>query len=260
MSVRCMARVWENSAHKGSNLLLLLAVADYAHDDGTNAFPRIETLATKTRLSERSVTRLLGKLVKSGELRIEQRPGRSNVMTVLVRGDNLSLPEEEAPSDALDVTRVETPVSPSRDIVVSPSRDIAVSPITIKEPSVTVIEPSTSEDAAQARPFGTTQEGDAPTLSSPSSRGTTASAVTVWARDPRKLRVAEHLVAAIEGPYRGERACLLPQIDQLLGRGWDEGSIKNTLGVAAAAGRDARAFVDFFHELNGTNARVEVAL
>jgi len=34
MSVRTMARVWEQSQHAGTNLLMLLAIADFADDDG----------------------------------------------------------------------------------------------------------------------------------------------------------------------------------------------------------------------------------
>ena len=34
MSVRTMAKVWESSRHAGSDLLMLLAIADFADDDG----------------------------------------------------------------------------------------------------------------------------------------------------------------------------------------------------------------------------------
>lgn len=34
MSVRKMAEVWEHSHHAGTHLLMLLAVADFADDDG----------------------------------------------------------------------------------------------------------------------------------------------------------------------------------------------------------------------------------
>lgn len=50
MSIRTMSKVWECSQHSGSNLLMLLAVADFSDDDGM-AFPAVEKLAKKCRMS-----------------------------------------------------------------------------------------------------------------------------------------------------------------------------------------------------------------
>lgn len=77
-----MSRVWgdvhqdyaDGSKHAGSELLLLMAIADFADDDG-NAFPAIGTLAKKCRLSERYVNMLLAKLRDSGELEIHLNEG-----------------------------------------------------------------------------------------------------------------------------------------------------------------------------------------
>lgn len=68
MSIKVMTAVWDHSAHKGSELLLLLALADFAHDDGTHIYPSVATMKHKTRLSERAVQYLLRSLVASGEL------------------------------------------------------------------------------------------------------------------------------------------------------------------------------------------------
>jgi hypothetical protein len=92
MSIRVMTQVWATSQHKGSRLLLLLAIADFAHDDGTGAYPSIATLAEKIRMSERQVIRLLQALEASGELMV--KPGGSryatNLLTIPVRGDKLA--------------------------------------------------------------------------------------------------------------------------------------------------------------------------
>lgn len=58
MSIAVMTRIWKSSATKGSGLLLLLAIGDNANEDGI-AWPGIETLAAKTRLSEHQVIRLV---------------------------------------------------------------------------------------------------------------------------------------------------------------------------------------------------------
>lgn len=70
-----MTRVWDESKQKGSALLLLLAIADYAKDDGTGAWPSIETLAKKTRMGRRNVQKLLRKLEDEGELIVYQGKG-----------------------------------------------------------------------------------------------------------------------------------------------------------------------------------------
>lgn len=68
-----MQAVWETSSQSGSALLLLLALADHASDDGW-AWPRVDVLAAKTRLGERYVRKLLADLERSGDLSIEPYP------------------------------------------------------------------------------------------------------------------------------------------------------------------------------------------
>lgn len=136
-----MTEVWKSSPSKGSELLLLLALADHAHDDGSNAFPSIATLAQKTRMSSRSVSRLISRLVSRGELRAERRPGRSNRMTLVVTPDKLSPLTAVTPThDTGDVT----PMTP-------------VSSITVSQPSLVTM----TSDATQAKDEDATQEGDA---------------------------------------------------------------------------------------------------
>lgn len=62
-----MARVWEASSHGGTELLALLAIADFADDDG-NAYPSVGTLAKKCRLQPRRMNYILSSLQGSGEL------------------------------------------------------------------------------------------------------------------------------------------------------------------------------------------------
>lgn len=71
MSLRAMTLVWERSRAKGSNLLVLLAIADCAHDDGRDAWPTTGTLALKGRLTDRAVRLVLHKLEFEGEITIE---------------------------------------------------------------------------------------------------------------------------------------------------------------------------------------------
>lgn len=68
MSFRAYSLVWERTRAKGSNLLMLLAIADYAKDDGRWAYASARTLTWKSRLTGRGGELVLTKLVADGEV------------------------------------------------------------------------------------------------------------------------------------------------------------------------------------------------
>ena len=74
MSVAMMTRVWELSLATEGCLLVLLAIADFADDQG-RAWPSVRTLAKKARLSERQTRYVLRKLEQSGELKTQPNSG-----------------------------------------------------------------------------------------------------------------------------------------------------------------------------------------
>jgi Helix-turn-helix domain len=75
LSIKVMQDVWQRSEQKGSALLLLLAIADHAHDDGAGAYPSVETLARKVRMSRRNTQLLIRHLEKAGEIQVEHGAG-----------------------------------------------------------------------------------------------------------------------------------------------------------------------------------------
>ena len=79
-----MTLVWTRSRQAGSRLLMLLAIADHADDDG-NAYPGVESLAKKCRISQRQANSILARLRTSGELEVRhnQGPRGTNVYRVL---------------------------------------------------------------------------------------------------------------------------------------------------------------------------------
>jgi len=83
MSVQIMSRVWEKSTRKGNDLLLLLAISDHTDSDGV-CWPGIESLAEKTRVTERQLIRNVHTLAESGELFIKTGGGRSNTNLYMV--------------------------------------------------------------------------------------------------------------------------------------------------------------------------------
>jgi hypothetical protein len=74
MSIRVMSSVWANSKQSGNDLLVLLALADFADDRGV-AFPAVPTLAKKCRMTPRNANRVLAALRGSGELQIDVSAG-----------------------------------------------------------------------------------------------------------------------------------------------------------------------------------------
>jgi Helix-turn-helix domain len=78
MSIKVMTEVWESSSTKGGARLVLLALADYANDEGY-CHPGVERLAVKSALTERNVQFILRDLEARGELLTLQRMGRGHV-------------------------------------------------------------------------------------------------------------------------------------------------------------------------------------
>jgi hypothetical protein len=109
MSIRMMTLVWDQSQHKGSELLLMLAIADNANDQGV-AYPSIRTLAKKTRLHPHHVKKLLRVLEASGELitKVGAGPRGCNEYRVeLSTGSNLlpRMKSSGSPQDQKGVVR-----------------------------------------------------------------------------------------------------------------------------------------------------------
>lgn len=123
MSIKVMNAVWANAEVSGSELLILLAMADFSNDDGGDIFPSMQTLARKARLSEPQARRVVQNLVKKGYIEIVELGGwdgkrnRSNSYRILldsVGGINLIPPpsRDRAHGGSTDDTTV---VSPARD-------------------------------------------------------------------------------------------------------------------------------------------------
>lgn len=59
MSIHVLSNVMRESEALGGQRLVLFVLAEFAHDDGTRAFPDVETLTERTRMSRRQVQRCL---------------------------------------------------------------------------------------------------------------------------------------------------------------------------------------------------------
>lgn len=144
-----MSWVFEHSRSKKNARLVLLAIADHAHDDGSGAHPSMPKLQHKTGLSERAVTGLVADLEKAGELEVKRNAGPKgcNLYRVLMIPAESATPAEPAPpqnlhppgnpdtesSQAASSTS-DTPAesAPPQETTGTPAES---APVTIQEPS-----------------------------------------------------------------------------------------------------------------------------
>lgn len=70
VSTLLLAHVWKDGPQSGSDLLVLMALADIA-DDWGRCFPKQSTIATKARLTDRAVRSALVRLAEQGWLSVE---------------------------------------------------------------------------------------------------------------------------------------------------------------------------------------------
>lgn len=75
MSYQASQHVWKTSRQSGVTFTVLLAIAEHAHADGTEAHAAVATLARMARTTERTVSRALVELEKAGEIVIHRNGG-----------------------------------------------------------------------------------------------------------------------------------------------------------------------------------------
>jgi hypothetical protein len=75
MSIRVMSWVWDCGPEKGSDLLVLLALADFANDEG-ECWPSMASIARKARMTERGAQKIARRLKEDGFLEITTGGGR----------------------------------------------------------------------------------------------------------------------------------------------------------------------------------------
>lgn len=119
MSVRTMARVWDQSVHSGTELLMLLAIADFADDEG-NAYPAVPTLAAKCRMSPRNANFILSALRETGELEVRPNEGpkgtnRYKVVTGLKAASPLKSASPLKPTSPTPEAGFLKPLKPTSD-------------------------------------------------------------------------------------------------------------------------------------------------
>jgi DNA-binding MarR family transcriptional regulator len=131
MSIRIMSQVWENGPEDRGELLVMLALADFADDRG-RCWPSIATIAKRARMTTRSAQRILRKLQSEGAVTISTGTGRAGCNEYVITPDARVTPDTVSPL---------TPVSRPPDARVTP-------PLTPASP-----EPSLNHQEPSVTPF-----------------------------------------------------------------------------------------------------------
>lgn len=99
---------WKHSTFRGAPLMVLVAMADNAHDDGV-AHPGTRYLTNKTRCSRSTVLAALKALVASGELQVMQKPGGHKTTTHRINVEQLQSQPSVLPDYSDEALEVRSP-------------------------------------------------------------------------------------------------------------------------------------------------------
>lgn len=121
MSVKIMSKVWEDAPYEGGTLLVLLALADWANDEGVS-WPGVETLAGKARLGERQTRTILRSLESDGVLTTRIGGGRAKqnvyqINTANIAGFQLLETGQSATQRGQSTTETGQPTAPDPSVL-----------------------------------------------------------------------------------------------------------------------------------------------
>jgi len=137
MSVKMSSWVWEHSGAAGTDLLILLALADVADDTGV-CWPSLATLAGKTKVHEATVRRRLRALRKLGLVGWDEQPGRPNRFRIITDTPlqiATPTPAQSAPPANRKGSHLGATPTPSTQVQGAPSTQV------LPEPSITSEQP-----------------------------------------------------------------------------------------------------------------------
>lgn len=109
MSLRMLTWAWDDApVDNPSDLLVLLALADEANDQGGDCWPSMRRVARRARLSVGAVHKAIGRLEAAGLVTVERpkiaAPGKSNRYTLVTQRRDSCSPHEQSTDAPRDPT------------------------------------------------------------------------------------------------------------------------------------------------------------
>lgn len=168
-----MSAVWKYAPVDQGELLVLLALADFANDEG-RCFPSVETLAEKSRMSERSVQRAVRAMEEAGFLSIEPGGGRHSANQYVIDVDALRAISATKTDPVQPPTEPEnTPSDPElRGDNLTPLNPSGVTSTTFRgDTGVTLTVKEETSKEERERAGASAQAGEPPEAPGPTQRG-----------------------------------------------------------------------------------------
>lgn len=107
MSIKVTTAVWDSGLYAGNSLLVLLAMADWANDEGASVFPSVARLAAKARISERAVQYILRTLEADGLIECTGNPAGGRGRTRIYRINLIALQRAQGTCTLSDTETVQ---------------------------------------------------------------------------------------------------------------------------------------------------------
>lgn len=145
MSIAIMTEVWRDAPVSGTELLILLALADWSDDERRTSFPGIPSLARKARVSERTAKRAIQSLRAAGLVKVTRNagPSKTNLYTIA------AMPQADGPDCHPPADQPDGPNWPPRWATGGLSDGPPVSPYTLEDTSEdTSVPPLTPQGGA----------------------------------------------------------------------------------------------------------------
>jgi hypothetical protein len=124
-----MSKIWDSGPETQGQLLVILALSDYANDSG-ECWPSMASIARKTRMTERGTQKIVRQLETDGWLKIETGNGRHGCNRYHINPEPRSV---NTVHPELETQNVDTK---------TPNKDAETPNVATPEPSITIKEPS----------------------------------------------------------------------------------------------------------------------
>lgn len=149
MSIKVSSLVWEKFPRGGSEMLCMLAMADWSNDKGGSIHPSIGALARKMRVSESQARRTLHKLIDEGFISVVGNqfggaPGSTRQYVIHLDRIETGSTDATPSADARPSMDAQRRVAPMRETGSTHATQ------TVKEPS---LEPSKNKDSFSESDF-----------------------------------------------------------------------------------------------------------
>jgi hypothetical protein len=200
MSLDVSKYIWKHTKQKGTPLLLLLAIADFADDQGV-AFPGVERLAEMARVDKRNTQRHINTLIADGELVIdvnngtETRSGNTNRYYLVQYRRSIGIDSEELKSPKIippPKSRKKTSgvaLEPSVGVALEPSVGVALEP---SKPSVEPsVEPSVKDIAGGKAPAKAKRKSKANSTTHPLYQQTRDAIIQAFGWNPKDMGTSD---------------------------------------------------------------------